>query len=62
MRDDTMRSFVQITRGNVPRRVHRDLGGLKDDELGRRGFQGRHAQLYRRNDPTRFKARVGSAS
>ena len=36
MRDDTMRSFVQITRGNVPRRVHRDLDGLKDDELGRR--------------------------
>lgn len=57
MRDDTMRSFVQITRGTVPRRVHRDLGGLKDDELGRRGFQGRQAQLYRRNDPTRFKAR-----
>jgi homogentisate 1,2-dioxygenase len=57
MPDNTMRSFVQVTRGQVPRRVHRDLGGLKDDELGRRGFQGRHAQLYRRNDPTRFTAR-----
>jgi len=56
MAENTMRSFVQFTKGRVPRRVHRDLDGLKDDELGRRGFQGRHAQLYRRNDPTRFRA------
>lgn len=51
-----MKSFVQHRRGRTPRQAHVDLEGLKDDELGRGGFGGRHAQLYRRNDPTRYKS------
>lgn len=47
-----MESFVQYSKGTVPKRIHADLDGLKDDELGRQGFFGRQAQLYRRNDPT----------
>ncbi|GAB2833001.1 homogentisate 1,2-dioxygenase [Actinocorallia aurea] len=51
-----MESFVQLRKGTTPRHVHRDLDGLKDDELGRMGFVGRQAQLYRRNDPTKFRS------
>lgn len=50
-----MKSFIQLRKGETPRQAHVDLQGLKDDELGRRGFQGRTAQLYRRNDPTRYR-------
>ena len=50
-----MKSFVQHRRGRTPRQAHVDLDGLKDDELGRRGFSGRQVQLYRRNDPTRYR-------
>jgi homogentisate 1,2-dioxygenase len=49
-------SFVQFRKGTTPQHVHRDLDGLKDDELGRMGFVGRQAQLYRRNDPTAYRA------
>lgn len=52
-----MKSFIHWNKGTTPRQAHRDLGGLKDDELGRDGFYGRTAQLYRRNDPTRYKAK-----
>ena len=51
-----MKSFVHWNRGRTPRQAHRDLDGLKEDELGRQGFQGRTAQLYRRNDPTAFRS------
>ena len=51
-----MESFVQFRKGTTPHHVHRDLAGLKDDELGRMGFTGRQAQLYRRNDPTAYRA------
>ncbi len=54
-----MKSFVHWNRGRTPRQAHRDLDGLKDDELGRQGFQGRTAQLYRRHDPTRFRSAEG---
>lgn len=50
-----MESFIQLTSGPAPRRIHRDVGHLKDDELGRYGFFGRTAHLYRRNDPTRYR-------
>jgi len=33
-----------------------DLDGLKDDELGRGGFTGRTANIYRRHDPTAYRA------
>ncbi|SOD71807.1 homogentisate 1,2-dioxygenase [Jatrophihabitans sp. GAS493] len=51
-----MESFIQLRKGKTPRRMHADLDGLKDDELGRAGFTGRSTQLYRRHDPTAFRA------
>lgn len=51
-----MKSFVHFQKGETPRQAHVDLGPLKDDELGRRGFAGRAAQLYRRHDPTTYRA------
>lgn len=33
-----MESFVHLRKGKTPRRLHADLDGLKDDELGRGGF------------------------
>lgn len=51
-----MESFIHLRKGKTPRRVHADLDGLKDDELGRGGFAGRTANMYRRNDPTAYRA------
>jgi homogentisate 1,2-dioxygenase len=51
-----MESFVHLRKGNTPRRLHADLNGLKDDELGRDGFTGRTANFFRRHDPTDFRA------
>ncbi|MEI7545473.1 MAG: homogentisate 1,2-dioxygenase [Mycobacteriaceae bacterium] len=51
-----MESFVHLRKGTTPKRLHADLDGLKDDELGRGGFTGRTASLYRRHDPTQFRA------
>ena len=51
-----MESFVHLRKGTTPRRLHADLDGLKDDELGRGGFTGRTANLYRRNDPTAYRS------
>src|SRR5690625_662123 len=51
-----MESFVHLRKGTTPRRLHADLDGLKDDELGRGGFTGRTANMYRRHDPTAYRA------
>ena len=51
---DSMESFTHLRKGTTPRRVHADLDGLKDDELGRGGFTGRTANLYRRHDRPNF--------
>ncbi|MET0900577.1 MAG: homogentisate 1,2-dioxygenase [Mycobacterium sp.] len=51
-----MESFTHLRKGVTPRRLHADLNGLKDDELGRGGFTGRTASLYRRHDPTVFRS------
>ena len=51
-----MESFVHLRKGVTPKRLHADLGGLKDDELGRAGFVGRTANMYRRNDPTAYRS------
>ena len=40
-----MESFVHLRKGKTPRRLHADLDGLKDDELGRGGFTGRTRRL-----------------
>lgn len=51
-----MESFTHLRKGVTPRRMHADLNGLKDDELGRGGFTGRTTSMYRRHDPTAFRA------
>ncbi len=51
-----MESFVHLRKGSLPRRMHADLDGLKDDELGRDGFTGRTANFLRRHDPTAYRA------
>jgi pimeloyl-ACP methyl ester carboxylesterase len=51
-----MESFVHLRKGRIPRRLHADLDGLKDDELGRGGFTGRTANMYRRHDPTAYRS------
>ena len=51
-----MESFVHLRKGTTPKRLHADLGGLKDDELGRGGFTGRTANMYRRHDPTAYRS------
>jgi homogentisate 1,2-dioxygenase len=51
-----MESFVHLRKGATPRRLHADLDGLKDDELGRDGFTGRTANFFRRHDPTAYRA------
>src|ERR1700743_3819363 len=51
-----MESFIHLRKGTTPRRLHADLDGLKDDELGRGGFTGRTANMYRRHDPTAYRA------
>ena len=51
-----MESFVHLRKGKTPKRLHADLDGLKDDELGRGGFTGRTANMYRRNDPTAYRS------
>ena len=56
-----MESFIHLRKGTTPRRLHADLDGLKDDELGRGGFTGRTANMYRRNDPTAYRS-VGPAA
>ena len=45
-----MESFVHLRKGTTPHRLHADLDGLKDDELGRGGFTGRTANVYRRHE------------
>src|SRR3954471_5338748 len=50
-----MESFVHLRKGRTPKRLHADLNGLKDDELGRGGFTGRTANMYRRYDPTAYR-------
>lgn len=50
-----MKSWIHLSRGRVLRQAHVGLdvlGGLKEDELGRKGFTGRVAELYRKNEPT----------
>ncbi|MFZ0834835.1 MAG: homogentisate 1,2-dioxygenase [Mycobacterium sp.] len=51
-----MESFVHLRKGTTPKRLHADLDGLKDDELGRGGFTGRTANMYRRHDPTAYRS------
>src|ERR1700710_2978222 len=51
-----MESFVHLRKGRTPQRLHADLDGLKDDELGRGGFTGRTANIYRRHDPTAYRS------
>lgn len=45
--------WIHLAKGQVPRQAHVAVPkGLKEEEIGRGGFQGRVANLYRRNEPT----------
>jgi homogentisate 1,2-dioxygenase len=58
-----MRSWIHLSKGRVLRQAHVNLpslGGLKEDELGRKGFSGRVAELYRRNEPTAWTRLEGN--
>jgi len=53
-----MESFVQLRRGHNAGTNPADVGELKDDEMGRKRLHdGGSAVLYRRKDPTAFRAR-----
>ncbi|HKC52548.1 MAG TPA: homogentisate 1,2-dioxygenase, partial [Myxococcota bacterium] len=46
-------SWIHLVRGQTPRQAHVAVPkGLKEEELGRGGFHGRVANLYRLNEPT----------
>lgn len=48
-----MKSWIHLSKGEVPRQAHvRVPSGLKEEEIGRGGFQGRVAEMYRRHEPT----------
>ena len=59
-----MESFVHLRKGRTPKRLHADLDGLKDDELGRGGFTGRTANIYRDTTPppTALPVRCGPST
>ena len=45
-------SWIQLARGHTPRQAHVGVpAGLKEEEIGRGGFQGRAANLYREHEP-----------
>ena len=47
------RSWIHLARGETPRQAHIGVPkGLKEEEIGRGGFQGRVAELYHLNEPT----------
>ncbi len=46
-------SWIHVSRGTTPRQAHINVPeGLKEEEISRGGFQGRVAELYRRDEPT----------
>lgn len=46
-------SWIHHVRGRTPRQAHVAIPeGLKEEEIGRGGFQGRVAELYREHEPT----------
>ncbi len=46
-------SWIHHARGQTPRQAHVAIpDGLKEEEIGRGGFQGRVAELYRAHEPT----------
>ena len=58
-----MRSGIHLIKGRCPKQAHtslKELGDLVEDELGRNGFQGRVAELYRRHSPIEWTRLEGS--
>ena len=48
-----MKSWIHHNKGVTPKQAHVGLpDGLKEEELGREGFHGPVANLYRKNEPT----------
>lgn len=58
-----MRSGIHLAKGRFPRQAHttlKDLGDVVEDELGRSGFQGRVAELYRLHSPIEWTRLEGN--
>lgn len=58
-----MRSWIHLSKGTVPRQAHVNVveeSGLIEDELGRQGFAGRVAELYRREEPIAWTRSEGN--
>jgi len=58
-----MRSGIHLVKGRCPRQAHtslKDLGDLVEDELGRNGFLGRVAELYRKHSPIEWTRQEGN--
>ncbi len=47
-----MKSWIHLSKGQVPRQARVGVGELKEDLLGRKGFFGRAAELYHLHGPT----------
>src|SRR5713101_7758085 len=47
-----MKSWIHLSKGQVPRQARVGVGELKEDLLGRQGFFGRAAELYHLHGPT----------
>ncbi|HYC01150.1 MAG TPA: homogentisate 1,2-dioxygenase [Candidatus Limnocylindrales bacterium] len=48
-----MKSWIHLAKGRYPRQAHVQVPeGLKEEEIGRGGFQGRAAEVYRLHEPT----------
>jgi homogentisate 1,2-dioxygenase len=53
--DNRMKSWIHLNKGVTPRQAHVNLpDGLKEEEIGRGGFMGQVAELYRRHEPTKW--------
>jgi homogentisate 1,2-dioxygenase len=52
---DKFRSLTQVSQGRTTRQAHQDVNDLKDEELGRQGFDGPVTLFYRNGDPTRYR-------
>jgi len=56
-------SWIHLAKGETPRQAHVAVPkGLKEEEVGRGGFQGRVANLYRRQEPTAWVRVEGDAA
>ncbi len=58
-----MKSWIHHQKGQTPRQAHVAVpAGIKEEEIGRGGFHGRVAELYRRHEPTGWSRVEGDSA